>query len=284
MCKEATIKKLAVLSIASIITLSACDSKKSDSQQSALYLNEANSALSSGNYSKAYGILDSLKAKCPTDIDALRKGLHIKTLIDEKVALKDIASNDSLTNVSTQSYEGLKNKFVFVKTKDMVEGYYVDNVANGRPLIERTGIEARIDESGNVYLTTLLYGKGIKHTKIEFSAQNQNISSEEVPFNGTSNYRFVNNGISNEMVTFKGAKCDTIGDFIVANRNASMRLTFIGNGRSAYPLSKSEVNAIADTYLYAKAMADTKEAKGRKIYLENKLKIAREQIKKTATK
>lgn len=287
MFKEVIIRK-SVLSIGvcSVLLLTSCGgASNKDADAANALLTQAEAQLNSNNFSDATMLLDSLKSAYPKDIEALRKAMHIRTLISEKTTLLDIQKNDSILTVNSQQKDALAGKFTFIKTPQMVEGYYVLKTAQKRPLIQRTGIEARIDEQGNMYLLSLLSGKAINHTQLSVSSSKDGVAkTDNVPYNGSTNYRFKNEGVSNEMITFRATQCDTLNQFVVANKDANLKLTFIGKSSYSIPLPTAEKNMIVDTYIYSKAVQESKKAEAQKLFLDNKLKIAREQIKKTAIK
>lgn len=262
--------------------LTSCGGANNKNSEAELMFANAQAEFDKGAYSQALIELDSLKTKYPSAIEIQKRALHLRTLIDEKTTLDEIKANDSLLAAANQQKQMLGKNFTFIKTKDMVEGYHVLKSASKRPLVQRTGIEARIDEQGKIYLITLLYGNPVKHTKISVSsATGGEAFSSEIPYNGSTNYRFVNEGVSNEMITFRAEQCDTLNSFVAANKGSKLKLNFIGKKRFSIPLSTTDKNMIADTYDYSNAIINGKKAESQKLYLNKKLEIAREQIKKT---
>ncbi|MDD2961288.1 MAG: hypothetical protein PHR45_04310 [Muribaculaceae bacterium] len=280
MYNEVIKKSLFTILTTGLIFSSSCGNKKNSPSEAELLLTSAQEAFDNADYNKSIILLDSLTKSFPTEIDTQRKGMHLKTVVDEKKSIKDSISNDSIINIYSSVKNDLSSKFIYIKTKDMVEGYSVHK--NSPQLINRTGVEARIDDSGAIYLVSLLNGHSINHTKISFSNGASESFSDNVPFNGSTNYRFKDSGVTNEMVTFRGAKCDTLCQFVSDNANANLKLNFIGKSRFSIPLSKNERNILAETQKYSVATIKLKKAEGLKLYYLNRLKITREQIKKTS--
>ena len=210
--------------------------------------------------------------------------MHLRALAEEQLTLARTATNDSILAVTSSKRDNLKGNFKYIKTKDMVEGYYVHKKADANPLVNRTGVEARINDIGEIYLITLLNGRSINHEQISISSSNGEYKSIVVPYNGSTNYRFKDAGVSNEMVTFRGPECDTLAYFINDNINANLKLNFIGKSKYSMPLSKTDKEILNETQQYSQAVKESKKAADQKLYLEQRLRINREQIEKIKQK
>lgn len=280
------IKKIYITAIiCGTLMLYSCGGSNNKDSEAETLLADAKAQFDKADYTQALVELDSLKSKYPTAIETQKKAIHLRTLIDEKTTLDEIKANDSILYAANRQKQSLEKDFTFIKTKDMVEGYHVLKSVSKRPLVQRTGIEARIDEQGRIYLITLLHGNAVKHTKISVSSsKGEEVFTNEVPYNGSTNYRFVNEGISDEMITFRSEQCDSLNQFVTANKDSSLKLNFIGKKRFSLPLSPADKKMIADTYNYSNAIINGKKAESQKLYLDKKLEIAREQIKKTQPK
>lgn len=268
--------------ICGTLMLASCGGSNNKDAEAENLLGNAKDKFDKADYAQALEELDSLKSKYPTAIETQKKAIHLRTLIEEKTTLDEIKINDSILSATGQQKQLLEKDFTFIKTKDMVEGYHVLKSVSKKPLVQRTGIEARINEQGGIYLITMLHGNPIKHTRISVSsAKGGEVFSNEVPYNGSTNYRFVNEGVSDEMITFRSEQCDSLNQFVAANKDSNLKLNFIGKKRFSMPLTAADKKMIVDTYNYSNAIIDGKKAESKKLYLDKKLEIARDQIKKT---
>ena len=180
----------AILLLAAAMSVTSCGNSKTESQVNAEnILSEAQSLYDSGKYMEAIGTIDSLMKKHPGIIDVQRQAMHLKTLVVEKQTILDSIANDSAIVANKQIVDSLANNFKYVKTADMVEGYYVSKNVSGDNLTKRTNIEARINEMGEIYLVSSLYGKSIKHTKLRAVAGDSTVETEAVPYDNARNYR-----------------------------------------------------------------------------------------------
>ena len=274
----------AILLLAAAMSVTSCGNSKSESQVNAEnILSEAQSLYDSGKYMEAIGTIDSLMKKHPGIIDVQRQAMHLKTLVVEKQTILDSIANDSAIVANKQIVDSLANNFKYVKTADMVEGYYVSKNVSGDNLTKRTNIEARINEMGEIYLVSSLYGKSIKHTKLRAVAGDSTVETEAVPYDNARNYRFKDGGTPVEMVTFRKADCDTLCQFIADNVAKDIKVEFVGGKKYSLPLPSKTKNLIAETYIFATHKAQLKKAEDLKLYYMRKLQITRKQSRQTAT-
>lgn len=274
----------AILLLAAAMSVTSCGNSKTESQVNAEnILSEAQSLYDSGKYMEAIGTIDSLMKKHPGIIDVQRQAMHLKTLVVEKQTILDSIANDSAIVANKQIVDSLANNFKYVKTADMVEGYYVSKNVSGDNLTKRTNIEARINEMGEIYLVSSLYGKSIKHTKLRAVAGDSTVETEAVPYDNARNYRFKDGGTPVEMVTFRKADCDTLCQFIADNVAKDIKVEFVGGKKYSLPLPSKTKNLIAETYIFATHKAQLKKAEDLKLYYMRKLQITRKQSRQTAT-
>lgn len=278
-----TVKSLAVALCVSLFAVS-CNSGKSDEQiQAEKILSEAQSFYNSENYEEAIHSIDSLTRNFPGIIDVQRNAMHLKTLVTEKITILDSINNDLEIEKNIGLVDSLQSSFKFVKTKDMVEGYYVHKQTPTNNLIKQNNVEARIDEFGKIYLISNLYGKSCKHTHLVAKSKNGQVQTGIVAYDNAMNYRFKDAGTPVEMVTFNAEKCDTLCNFISANRNEAIKLQFKGSRTQEITLSKQTKKLIDETYRFAKQKAALKKAQDLRMFYTRKLQITRKQQRQTAT-
>lgn len=276
-----TIKKYAGITLVVAVVMSVFCSCGNGNAEAKALLEQAQSKYDAGDYSGAISMLDSLKNTYPSAIDEQRCAMYFRTLADEQIVLLQMAVNDSVLAASESAIASLVENFTFIKDADMVEGYTVNNLTKKNQLVDRSGLEARIDERANLYVVSLLNGKKANHDRVEVIKGIEFATTETVPYNGSTNYRFNVGGVNNEMVTFRGGKTDTLCMFVADNRNSKLKLQFVGSKNVSMPLSAADTKAIAVTYDYAKALQANREADAQKKYLEAKLQITRQQKEKT---
>lgn len=271
------IKKIAVVSF--IATVQSCG----NTNESAINLfNQAQALYEVGEYDKSILLLDSLKKNHTDDIDLLKKGLHLRTLNQEKQIKAEIAQNDSLIAVLENENIAYNGKFQYIKHKDMVEGFYVHkSIAKDVDKTEKTIIEPRIDENDMFYLVSYLTGHDIKHTSVKLASNNSTVVSSSVPYDKAQNYRYNSGGTMYEIVTFNNNQCDTLGYFVSKNENSIIKVIYQGKKSYATQLNSKYIKAIAETYRYATNKLKGKAAIKKRMFLVRKLELAQKQIEQT---
>lgn len=283
MC-NATIKLLsaAILSAA----LSACGGPSEEQTAAQSLLDQAQQLSQQGQYDDATALLDSLCKAYPKQLDLVREAMHAKAVVLEKVFTAQLAQADSIIAEKMPIAEELGAKFKYVKTEDMVEGYKILASLERNPLVNRTGIEPRIDDGGNLYLFSLLHGVAAKHEKLGVSLKSdktQRAETATVPYDDLRNYRFNDiNDVSNETVTFYYDECADFCQFITDNASSNLNLTFSGKRDYTIALDKATKQAIADSYRYSTAIRDGLAAEKQKLLLQKKIEVAQSQIARTA--
>lgn len=277
---------LAVLAPLPIVAVTACGSQKTENEEKAeLLLAGIETLYSDKEYSQAITMIDSLMKSYPGLIDIQRKAMHMQTLITEKQTLNDSIENERIFAEKAALTDSLLQNFKFIKTEDQVEGYYVSKRVGTDELIKSTGIETRIDEKGNIYMVTSLYGFPIMHTQLSASAGDINAATTNiVPTTNPRNYRFKDDGTSVEMVTFNSLECDSLCSFIAKNAKDKIKLSFVGKSKTHSIMLPSKVkDAIAETYTLYLLKSQIKAAEINRIKFIKKLQLTRKQIKQTAT-
>lgn len=245
-------------------------------------LDEAKQLIASNQYDSSIVVLDSLCKKYPKEIDIVKVAINVKTEALKLSFTRQLAQNDSIIAEKTPIVREIGSKFKAVKSPEMVEGYRIIKSISGTPLLNRTAIEPRIDDGGNLYIVSLLHGHAVQHDRLMVSASG--VGSEytsAITYDKARNYRFSDNGVSNEMVTFHFDECENFCKFIVSNADKNITLTFVGKSKYSMPLSADVKQAIVDSYKYSEAIREGLRAEQNKLLLSKKLEIATKQYERT---
>lgn len=271
------------LGVVTCVVIGGCSSSK-EREAAANMLEEARVCLDGGRYGDALAIVDSLPVLYPGETDARRSAMMLRPLIIEHATMCEIEQCDSLITSARERYRQAKEAMKKVENPELVEGYWVAVKGSGQPLMDRTGIEARVSDDGEFYVVSEVNAAGnLHHSSITLSLPSgENASSGMVPYDGELNYRL--NG--SETVTFSWENVDSLGRFAVSHSGEAMTLTFCGdNGASKkIKLSPDEVSAIASAYEMASAQREGKNLMASRQLLERKLALARDQQKRMENK
>lgn len=275
------ITKITIIAAIAFAGVSCGNSSKTSDEAEAM-LSEAEQLSRQGNYDSAVAMLDSLCKTRPTETDAVKQAMHLKAQTLEKSFVAQMAQVDSIIAVNAPVVEKIAPIFKVVKTQEMVEGYRVAASIAGKELINRTDIEPRIDDGGNLYIVSLLHGVAAEHDRLRVNCGAGSAETQAVPYDKSRNYRFSDDGVTNEMVTFHYDECADFCQFIADNADAKLSLTFVGKKQHTVPLSDALKRAIVESYRYSTAIRTGMRAEHDKLLLTKKIEIARRQIEQTA--
>ena len=257
-----------------------CSGGSSEEKEALDMLAQAKECIST-NPQQAITLIDSLNKTFPKKTEVRRKAMHVRTLADSVLIDREFTLADSTIKADSVKFIELKPRFAFVKTKDMVEGYYVVKTLQGKPLFERTGIEPRVDELGNMFVVTCVFGTPVQHTRLVARSGGTSISTADVPHDGATNYRYTAANGSCEMATFHFDKCADFCKFVAENNGSKVAIDFVGKSKTSISLSADLLKAFADTYEFSQAMSSGKNAVAKMMYLNKKRDINRRQMAQT---
>ena len=272
--------------IAGIITsafcLAGCSSKSAERIAAEQLVAEADSALNAKNFTQAISLLDTLKAKYPGEIEIQRQGMHLRPQAIEGQTLLDIQTTDSLRAYYGYVADSLRQYFTLVHNPELGEDYdyYVIKEYKNSNLFNRTGIEARVEPSGELRVISSLVGHpAVKHTMIGLAPKSGPgiVNTKEVAYDGERNYRSGNT----EMITFIGVECDTLGHYPANDAPANVTLAFKGAKVYSTPLSKNDRKSLELSYKLSQATAQHRKLSLKLDYLNKQLMIARDQTART---
>lgn len=278
---NAAIKSISILCAALMpLIIASCDNRQKD-EASSLY-NSAMKLYDTEQYDSVLSVLDTLYKKYPAETDIIRDGIHLMAKAQEQISIKGIAQADSVISENAIIVNEIAEDFIVIKNPDLVENYRIYKNLKNNTLINRTGIEPRIDDNGGIYLVSLLHGKPVKHTKLRVTATDGDYAeTSSVPFDNAQNYRFNNDGISNEMVTFHADECEEFCRFIADNANKKLKIDFVGNSSYSITAPTYLKEAIAQSFRYSSAIKAGLKAEKNKLYLTKRMEIAKRQIEQT---
>ena len=262
---------------------SACTSGSGEAEKNAeKMMLEINSLYSNKQYDKAMRMIDSLMKSYPGMIDIQHKALHTQTLIVEQQAINDSIDNDVAFAKAVNEGNLHKANLKYVKTDNMVEGYYVPKNVADDGLLTKTGILARVSDKGNLSVVSALFG-GNNHTRLTVTADGFEASTIDVPKSNSRNYSFLENGVRVEMVTFETAECDSLCAFIANHSTSKIKLSFVGKRSHTIPLTENCIKDIVEVYNLYIAYKSMHTSEVERIKIMRRLQLARKQVKQTAT-
>ncbi len=232
-------------------------------------LSQAETSCDNGQPEQALLLIDSLNKAFPKQVQILRKAMYLRTQATAQLIVARTAENDSLKAQAQAIVNKLSGGFKTIGGKDLVESY---RVCKSDGDLSGTDLQARIDESGDVYLATSHSGAATGYTRISISNGAESVTSD-----AAENYRFADT----EMVTFRGEKCDSLCLFVADNEAKTLKATFLGHSKSSVTMSLKQKQCIARTIRYAHAAKTLKHCQGVAIYLQKQQEINADQMNRT---
>lgn len=281
---NAAIKHISAVATAATLlaAANACGNSGNGSPEAVAMLDEARRLGESGLFDSSTVILDSLCKSFPTEIDIVKEAMHLKAVTLEKSFTAQLAETEKVIAENAPVVQEIGSKFNVVKTPEMVEGYRIMKSISGKELLNRTDIEPRIDDGGNLYIVSLLNGHAVEHNRLRVASKSgESAETAAIPYDKAQNYRFTDAGVSNEMVTFHYDECADFCRFIADHTDTDLVLTFVGKSAFSMPLSASMRNAIAESFRYSTAIRKGIEAERTKLLLNKKIEIAKRQVEQT---
>lgn len=221
---------------------------------------KADSLCKVGKPIEAIALLDSLDRNYKADVQVLRQGMILRT---EAVAKRNAImtqTTDSLIASLGETLNKVKGSFRIIRDPNLVENYRVHREEGE---LTGTAVQARIDENDDIYLATSLAG-GNGYTRVQVTAGGETMTTDNA-----ENYRVDNM----EMVTFHGAKCDSLCDIITRHVAEPVKFSFVGKNTVSVNLSPATKRHIADTWLLVDTQKKLYQAMGQKMYLEKEAEI-----------
>ncbi|MCM1518340.1 MAG: hypothetical protein NC117_06850 [Pseudoflavonifractor sp.] len=269
-------KMVVTACLAGTMFMTGCGSKEARVKDEAMTVyKEAEAAFQNRDYALAAGLLDTLSSRYPSVTSVQRDAMHLRPMVIEGQTIRELESCDSLVAALEAEKASLDSRFRMVDNPRLVEGYYVSKKQPSGDLFSRDGIEARISPDGHFYMLSSLTGRNIKHNSITLIADDGEVTSEVVDYDGERNYR----SGGNEMITYNGALCDSLGEFVMAH--SSLTLRFNGSSSVRIKLPEAVRDAVAETYEMSVVMTELAAARRKREFLDRQLMLARDQIART---
>lgn len=170
-------------------------SSKSENPDARNLLAMAENDFNSGNYASSIALLDSLQQTFPAETALQREAMAMRPKVIEAEATKALAAVDSTYNADIETLKSLKTQLKWIKTPRMIEGYWIAPEVYRSDFMNTTGIEARVSEIGEFYIVSSVNPAGnLKHQSIGLKTSAGNARTQNVAYDGESNYRIGGGG------------------------------------------------------------------------------------------
>jgi hypothetical protein len=255
--------------------ISSCSNRDSGARA---YLEAAESAYQAGNFPLAKLKIDSIAMLFPNAFSERRAGISLLQQVRMAENVRNIAFADSML---VEKYAELNAKlplFDFVldtENQDLAMYYpraYPPNVS-----LNRSGVRARVNEKGVLFIESVVVGNNIRHNQIRASVRDGSFA-ETLPVTSDGlNARFSTPDNSFEIVTYNGNTENGFAKFIEVFQNEQITIQFIGSRNATITLSNAEKRGIIESLELSILLTDIERLKFERSrsevlirYLENK--------------
>lgn len=238
------------------VLLTACSN---NTEKASLLLEEARALYEEGSLNKAKIQLDSIRSAYPKEFKVIKQGIQLMREIELKENERTLAYTDSLLIVRQQEAAELEKNFVYVRDSAYEEiGNYILKGMTVEKNVERCYIRTGVNEYGEMYIASVYYGKGnINHTGLKAEIKDgSNAETLSIPYDGGRNYRFSDNGMQSEIVTYKKEAENGLIAFINHYKNERIKVIYTGGKNYVIYLDDFSKKAITETFELATVLSD----------------------------
>lgn len=218
----------------------ACSGKGARIEAARGLVDNARALVEARKYDSAMVVLDTLDVKYRDCIEQRKEGTTVRLTALSALTRDSLVSAEMQYNHNKQLLDELQPAFEKVDIAG-TDGYYVDKATYTGKEMNTTGIQARVDDQGYLFLTVNLYGKRIGLNAISYDGITTS-PGESVEVEGS------------EIMSLSQEKTAALLDRLVA-ATAPVKITLDGTrGSATVTLDAKQLKSIAVTRDYARAL------------------------------
>lgn len=264
-----------------------CSEKNQKAAES--LLSQAEQSYEDGSYNDAKVLIDSIESNYTKCFDVRKSAQLLMYRINLAIEENTLKETDSLIQaIIPKINETTEKYFVFEKSEYDELGRFMFKGTEVENNVQRSYIHSAVNEYGVTQLiSTYSGGKDINHTALKIIASDgSNVTTQSIPYNDGSNYKYVIDGTHYESVTYQGDKDNGVLAFIASHADdKGLKAVLIGENKEVnVSISQKEREALAATYELGIVLSEqllftqqNKVAAGKISYLKEKI------LSKTAT-
>ncbi|MFZ4457205.1 MAG: hypothetical protein ACOYOT_13400 [Bacteroidales bacterium] len=276
---DISLNKIKNLLFATVLMLSFFSCKNED-KAAEERLSQAQKLTNSGLYSAAKLQIDSIRSLYPNSYKVVKKAVLLFREVERlEQSRNSIFCDKAIAELTAKSKE-LQSDFVFEKNAEYQEiGYWVLPNQRVERNLRRSYLRCCVSERGEMMLTSVYCGS----RRIDFNAirviTTDGIFAEtlEVPYDGGTNFQFVDEGMTSQIVTYARKKENGVSGFIRLYAHQNIKVEYLGGKPFSYTLDEETKKAVLKTYALSQVMSDLhryqqekKVADAKLIYLAKK--------------
>ncbi|MCP9611100.1 tetratricopeptide repeat protein [Coprobacter tertius] len=262
-----------------VLSFSIISCGKTDKKAEAQY-KKAEALYEQGDYNQAKQQIDSIKVLYPKAFDQIKKGMILMCRVNLKESERNLVYIDSLLPLKKAEVDRLKKDFFLSKDEKYEEtGHYVYKSEKNNPVVNRSYVRAQVSEDGIMEIASVYFGPAaLHHESMRVEAPDGSYAmTKVVPYDGARNFRFVNDGNTTEVVTYKGEQMIAVAELIY-NTPGKIKVSYEGKRPYSFTLDDRSRKMINASYELAMAMKSVKELTREQAINNKGCEILRRQI------
>jgi hypothetical protein len=257
-------KKYGLFALLAFLVLACNDQNKA----ARVYLERAKTQYDNKLYASAKLSIDSIKILYPKALEVQKESLQMLRQVELSEQERNLAYCDSMLIVRKSEAEKMKSDFLFEKDPEYDDvGKYILKQQKLENNLQKSYLRTWTSEFGDLFMASVYYGSGtLSHDRLKISNSDGNYSeTNQVPYDGGLNYRFVDLGMTTEVVSYSINTDNGVIMFIYANRTQALKADYLG-GRRKYSLtiSRADKDALIKTVDLSIVLSDIEQLKKEK--------------------
>ena len=272
-------KRIFFISIIGLALFSGSCSKKNN--PAAEQYQKAEELYRQGDYARAKVAIDSIAKIDPRAFDEIRAGMQLMRRVDLSINERNLAYVDSLLPIRQAFQKDLLSKFKLEKDeKYQKEGNYVFKKDRNAGSVNRSCLRIQVTEDGQMQLMSVYFGTTkLNHESVKVELPDGTFAlTSVIPYDGANNYRFVNDGNTTEVVTYKGKQMRSVADLVYNSNGAKIKVSYEGKRPFSFIMDNNTREAISASYELALVMSDIKQLQREKAIATKTIEILKRQI------
>lgn len=272
-------KRIFFISIIGLALFSGACSKKNN--PAAEQYQKAEELYRQGDYARAKVAIDSIAKIDPRAFDEIRAGMQLMRRVDLSINERNLAYVDSLLPIRQAFQKDLLSKFKLQKDeKYQEEGNYVFKKDRNAGSVNRSCLRIQVTEDGQMQLMSVYSGTTkLNHESVKVELPDGTFAlTSVIPYDGANNYRFVNDGNTTEVVTYKGKQMRSVADLVYNSNGAKIKVSYEGKRPFSFIMDNNTREAISASYELALVMSEIKQLQREKAIATKTIEILKKQI------
>jgi hypothetical protein len=249
------VMKKSIVCFILLMGLFAC---KSDEKKAASHLEKARQYMNQGIFNSAKLEIDTIRTFYPKAYAVVKESIKLMYEIELKEQTRTNKYCDSILVSLIPKAEILKKEFILDKDPKYQEtGNWILKSQSVEANIGQSYIRTGVSENGEMYITSVYYGKApIHHKAIKISTPDGLFAeTQPIEADGGNNDSFVDGGMTSEIVTYLHKKENGITGFIKLYGVNQLKVTYLGDKEFSFILDEKTKQAVYKTYELAQALS-----------------------------